>query len=62
MSRIQPIVGKLRKRVGRDIVLSLTAGTVIAYAYWNSVHVPRFKEYDAYFKQVQEELNAEKQQ
>lgn len=59
MSRMQPIVGKLRKLVARDLVVSLSVGTVCAFAWWNYHHVPKFQKFDAYFKAVQDEIAQE---
>ena len=55
-SAIAPLVGRFRRRVIRDVVGSVSLGTVLAIGFWNFVHIPEFKEYDNYFQKVQAEI------
>ncbi|KAJ3200565.1 hypothetical protein HDU67_002003, partial [Dinochytrium kinnereticum] len=55
-SAIAPITGRFKGRVVRDLVLSITSGVALGYAYWYGSHEPAFKEWKAYDAKVAAEI------
>ncbi|KAI9022607.1 cytochrome c oxidase subunit 7A [Hyaloraphidium curvatum] len=59
MATIAPIVGKFRRQIIRDISLCLATGTVGAYVFWYTEHVPKFNRIDGYYQRLAEAKKAE---
>ncbi|KAI9101937.1 hypothetical protein DFS34DRAFT_612048 [Phlyctochytrium arcticum] len=55
-SAVAPITGRFRNRIIRDLVLSITVGTIAATYWWKTSHVPKMEMYKSYDKRVREEL------
>ena len=45
----------MRKRLVLDLALSISIGTVCAYAYWNIHSVPKLEKYRDYFAKEKKE-------
>lgn len=55
------ITGRFARRVTRDVVGSITVGTICAYTWWHYSHLPKFsqwREHDLKVKEQMKELNA----
>ncbi|KAJ3296086.1 hypothetical protein HK104_001982 [Borealophlyctis nickersoniae] len=58
-SPIAPITGRFRRRVIRDIVGSVTLGTVWAFSFWEFHHKPKFEMYREFFEKERLEAEAD---
>ena len=58
-SAIAPITGRFRTRLTRDLVGSISLGTVMAYYYWHKVHVPSMAKFRAHDAAVKVQVDAE---
>jgi hypothetical protein len=59
MSAIQPITGRFKSRVFRDIIGSTILGTFFGYIWWYGFHVPAFKKFTEYNSQILQEIKKE---
>ncbi|ORY93524.1 hypothetical protein BCR43DRAFT_462599 [Syncephalastrum racemosum] len=50
---IQPIVGKFRKALVRDIAIALTLGAVAGATFWRAWHIPNVRARDAYYAKLE---------
>ncbi|EJU03805.1 cytochrome-c oxidase [Dacryopinax primogenitus] len=55
---MQPIVGKLRKRLVLDITCSIGLGLAMGYSYWYGVHLPAVRRRDDYYMKLEREKQA----
>ncbi|EGF81577.1 hypothetical protein BATDEDRAFT_87683 [Batrachochytrium dendrobatidis JAM81] len=60
VSAIAPITGRFRGRIVRDIVVSISIGTVAAYTWWYTVSRPTMSKWKAHDAKVKIENIAER--
>ncbi|KAI8801939.1 hypothetical protein BJ742DRAFT_835030, partial [Cladochytrium replicatum] len=56
---VAPIVGRFRNRIYRDLVGSITAGSLLGAYWWYGMHEPAFAKYKVYIDKVHNEIEAE---
>ena len=59
MSAIQPITGRFKRRVFRDIAGSVGLGMFFGAIWWYGIHIPSFKKFKEYNAQILEEIKKE---
>lgn len=62
MSVIAPITGRFRRRIVRDIVGSITVGTLLSSAWFYGYSRPKLARFKAHDAKVREETLAEAQE
>ncbi|RCH96780.1 hypothetical protein CU097_006284 [Rhizopus azygosporus] len=53
ITMVAPITGTLRKKIIRDISVSLTIGFGAGYYFWHTYHIPSLERRNAYYAKLE---------